>query len=75
MLCPLPKRSPQSYTPPSLLYDRKLCLKNTKEPGNVVFDPAKRYTMPKVPLKPAINIVVYLDAPLWGEEFAGHLGK
>jgi len=43
---------------------------------NVVFDPAKRYTMPKViPKKPPINIVVYLDAPLWAEEFAGHSGK
>jgi hypothetical protein len=37
----------------------------------MVFDPAKRYTMPKVPKKPPINIVEYLDAPLWSEEFAG----
>jgi len=40
-----------------------------------VFDPAKRYTIPKVRKKPPINIVVYLDAPLWKEEFAGHWGK
>jgi hypothetical protein len=41
----------------------------------MVFDPAKRYTMLKVPKKPPINIVVYLDARLWAEEFAGHSRK